>query len=292
MDFKSFKKDQSKLKESLAKLAQPATNSYADERFWTLKKDKSGNGLATIRFLPQKDPSDSPVVLTFRHAFQTDGRWFIEDCPHTIGEKCPVCEHSSSIWNSNETEARKHWRSKSYIANILVVKDEANPENEGKVFIYKFGKKIYDMVMDRVAPEDGDEEGVNIFDFDEGLDFKLKLGQKAGYNNYDRSSFAFKTSAVSDGKVKDQEAIYNIIYELKEFIDPKKFKTYDQLLSKLTGAKKANNVPSIASEIAQEATKKIETETKEDVPFDPDTDSDDADSSDDIDFDALLADDE
>ena len=144
MDFKAFKKQQAALKDSVAKLAQKPTNNYADDRFWNLTKDTAGNANATIRFLPQQDPSKAPIVLTFRHAFQTEGRWFIEECPHTIGEKCPVCEYSSSLWDSNEDEARKHWRAKGYIANVLIVDDPANPENNGQVKLFKFGKKIYD----------------------------------------------------------------------------------------------------------------------------------------------------
>ena len=126
MDFKEFKKQQEQLKESVTKLAQKPVNNYADERFWSITKDKVGNGSATIRFLPQQDPTKAPVTLTFRHAFQKEGRWFIEECPHTLGEKCPVCEYSSSInWEASkadETEGRKHWRTKTYYANILVVK--------------------------------------------------------------------------------------------------------------------------------------------------------------------------
>jgi len=294
MNFKDFKKQGSKLKKSLTKLAQKPANSYADDRFWTISKDTTGNGAAVLRFLPQKDPSESPIILTFRHAFQKEGRWFIEDCPHTIGEKCPVCEHSSSIWNSNEKEARKYWRTKSYIANVLVVEDKANPDNEGRVFMFKFGKTIYDMVMNRVAPEEDDDEGVNVFDFDEGLDFRLKLGQKAGYNNYDKSSFSFKSTPVAGGKEKDQEAAYNAIYSLDEFMSPDKFKTYEQLLKKFSGATAASSVPSIESEYAKEVTAKPKME--EDIPdktesFDDAKEDDSETNEEDIDFESLLADD-
>lgn len=294
MDFKSFKKNSSKtLKDSLTKLAKTPANSYADDRFWMLSKDSAGNGAAVLRFLPQKDPSESPVILTFRHAFQTGGMWFIEECPHTIGEKCPVCEYSSSIWNSNEDEARAHWRKKSYIANVLVVEDKANPDNEGRVFLYKFGKTIYDKVMDRVAPdeEDGDE-GVNVFDFDEGLDFRLKMGQKAGYNNYDKSAFVFKMSAIADGDLKVQETTYNAIYSLKEFTEPSKFKSYDELLKKLTGSRSASKVPDIQSEFVKETTKKpaYEEKVEEDKPFIPDADGGEDATEEDIDFESLLAD--
>ncbi len=297
MNFKDFKKNQSNIKDSIKKLIKPANNSYADDRFWSITKDTTGNGSATIRFLPQKDPSESPIVLTFRHAFQNKGKWFIEECPYTIGGKCPVCEHSSAIWNSNEDEARKFWRTKSYIANILVIKDPANPENDGKVFMFKFGKKIYDMVMNRIAPdidEGEEEESINVFDFDEGLDFKMKLCQVSGYNNYDKSSFAFKTSAVGNGEAKKQEAIYNIIYELKEFMDESRFKTYDQLLTKLTNSQSAQTVPSIQSEFVDEVTKKPTMEEKKEKivkKFDADTEEEGTEEED-IDFDSLLADDD
>ena len=288
MDFKKFKKSQKKLKEAITKLAQTPANSYADERFWNLTKDSVGNANAIIRFCPQQDPDEAPILLTFRHGFQIQGKWFIEECPNTIGEKCPVCEHSSAIWNSNEKEARKFWRAKSYIGNILVIKDETNPENEGKVFLYKFGKTIYDKIMDRCAPEDVDEEGVNIFDFDEGLDFKLKMIQKGGYNNYDKSAFLFKSSAISDGDEKKQEKVFKSIIELKEFIDPERFKSYDALLKKLTSFTSAKLVPSIDAEMKKEVKKE---EKKEAESFDSsDEDIEDSDADDDIDFDALLAD--
>ncbi len=283
MDFKTFKANQAKLQESVTKLAQSPTNQYQDDRFWSLKKDTTGNANATIRFLPQKDPSTAPILLTFRHAFKTAGRWFIEECPVTIGEKCPVCEYSQSIWASNENVAREHWRTKSYIANILVVTDEVNPENEGKVFLYKFGKKIYDKVLEIVAPEDEDETSQNIFDFDEGLNFKLKLVQVGGYNNYDKSKFMMKTSPIQNGDADQQEAIFNSIHELKEFTDKKKFKTYDELIVKLNGSQAAKTVPPLETEYKQ-----TEPEEKK---FGED-DTDDSDDTDDIDFDQLLNDDD
>lgn len=284
MDFKEFKKQQEQLKESVSKLAQKPVNNYADERFWNITKDKVGNGSATIRFLPQQDTTKAPVVLTFRHAFQKEGRWFIEECPHTIGEKCPVCEHASAVWNTNEDEGRQHWRSKSYIANILVVADEAVPENDGKVFLFKFGKKIYDKLMDRVAPEDDDEEGVNVFHFDEGYNFKLKLGQVADFNNYDKSKFVMTASAVAGGKPKGQEAVYNAIVDLDEFLEKSRFKTYDELVAKLSGSKNATSVPSIQEELnsVKPAAEKIMEPTV--------TDDDDEVEDEEIDFDALLSD--
>jgi len=294
MDFKNFKKNQKSIKDSIAKLVKPANNFYADERFWQMTKDTVGNGASTIRFLPQKDPSKSPIQLTFRHGFQENGRWFIEECPFTIGEKCPVCEYSSSIWNTNEDKARMYWRNKSYIANILVVKDPGNPDNDGKVFLFKFGKKIYDMIMNRISPEieEGEEdESINVFDFDEGIDFKMKMCQVSGFNNYDKSSFAFKTSAVGGGEEKSQEAIYNNIFGLDEFVDPKNYKTYDQLLKKLTGSQSSSAMPNMQEEIKTED--KQEAIPKEvNDKFDAEAEAKDVetDESGDIDFDALLAD--
>jgi hypothetical protein len=288
MNFKDFKKQQASLKDSVAKLAQKPANNYADERFWNLTKDSAGNANATVRFLPQQDPAKAPVVLTFRHAFQKEGRWFIEPCPHTIGEKCPVCEYSSANWESNEDEARMHWRNKGYIGNILIVDDEANPENNGKVFMYKFGKKLYDMVMEAVAPEDADEEGTNVFDFDEGVNFKLKLVQKAGYNNYDKSKFVAKATAIPE---KTQEAVYDGLFDLDEFFEAKLFKTYDELVAKLAGSNTASAVPSIQDEIAKNTKAVAEKKAKEDAPVE-DADEDEDEDEEEIDFDALLEDDD
>jgi hypothetical protein len=288
MNFAEFKKQQASLKDSVAKLAQKPANNYADDRFWNLTKDTAGNANATIRFLPQQDPSKAPIVLTFRHAFQKEGRWFIEECPHTIGEKCPVCEYSSANWESNEDEARMHWRAKGYIANILVVDDPANPENNGKVFMYKFGKKLYDMVMEMVAPEDEDETGVNVFDFDEGVNFKLKLVQKSGFNNYDKSKFVTKSSAIDDSV---QETVYDGIFDMDEFFDKKRFKSYDELVAKLNGSQNANSVPSIQDEINKNK-KAVDEKKAAETPVDTGSDDDVDQDNEEIDFDALLADDD
>ena len=290
MNFKEFKKQQASLKDSVAKLAQKPANNYADDRFWALVKDAAGNANATIRFLPQADPAKAPVVLTYRHAFQKEGRWFIEECPVTVGDKCPVCEHSSVMYQAkNDDEGRLHWRAKSYIANILVVDDPQFPENNGKVFMFKFGKKLYDMIMEMVAPEDEDETGQNVFDFDEGLNFKLKLVQKSGFNNYDKSKFVNKASAIADA---DQEAVYEAIHDMDEFFDKTRFKSYDELVTKLAGSTTAGSVPSIQDEL--DKNKKALDEKKASVTpvEDDEVDEDEDDDAEEIDFDALLADDD
>jgi hypothetical protein len=292
MNFKDFKKNAKSLSDTVTKMS--AKTSYKDERFWTIAKDAAGNGNATFRFLPQKDLEKSPIVLTFRHGFQSAGRWFIEDCPVTIKEKCPICEHSSSIWSSNEKEARKYWRKKSYIANILMVDDPANPENNGKVFLFKFGKSIYDIIMETVAPEDDDEQGVNIFDFDEGLNFKLKLVQKGEYNNYDKSKFLNTPCEVADGDEDAQEKIYNSIIPFDEFTAKDKFKSYNELVNKFSKFVQGYKSPIEASieEAVEAEVSKPETipstKPKKSAPVE---DTEESNEDDEFDFDALLADD-
>jgi len=283
MKFSDFKKKQSELTSAIEKMAaSPAKKNYEDERFWSFTKDSAGNANATIRFLPQQDLSKSPIVLTFRHGFQSAGRWFIEDCPHTVGEKCPVCEQSTAIWNEDEDTARKYWRAKTYIANILVVDDEANPENNGKVFLWKFGKQLYDIILETLAPEDEDEEGVNVFDFDEGLNFKLKVVQKSGYNNYQKSKFVMSKTAIDEDI---QEQVFNSIHDLDEFLDKDKFKTYDEMLQKFTSVIGAKPVAPIQETKPAKTPDPVKSEPVEDeVPWE---DNDD----DDVDFDALLAED-
>jgi hypothetical protein len=294
MDFRSFKKQQSQLKDAVEKMAIKPANNYADERMWNLTKDAAGNAAATIRFLPQQDPALSPIQLTFRHSFQKAGRWFIEECPHTIAEKCPVCEYATSIWNDNEKEARLHWRAKSYICNILVVEDPSNPENDGKVFLYKFGKKIYDKIMDRVAPEDEDESGVNVFDYDEGLNFKLKLTQVSDFNNYDKSKFVMTPSAIADGDVKVQESIFKGTHSLAEFTDKTRFKSFNELVTKLNSMQSGSAIASIQEEInspvENKEERKKETKVSKEVPEEEEVDTETEEEE--IDFDSLLADDD
>lgn len=285
MGFKEFKNNQKKLSEAINKMKnQGNQNSYVDERFWNGNKDSSGNGVATIRFLPQKNFDASPIILTYRHGFQLNGKWFIEPCPVTIGEKCPVCEHSQSIWSSNENLARDLWRKKTYIANILVIEDPANPENNGTVKLFKFGKGLYDNIMSIVAPEDEDEEGVNVFDFDEGLNFKWKLVQKGGYNNYDKSKFIMNPNSIGNGDESIQEQIYNKIFDFEEFVNPKGYKSYDDLLKKFREVmnKPSINAPKTHEENLNTAKKQEKTIESEDETVNEEDD--------DFDFDSLLND--
>lgn len=209
--------------------------SGADERIWKPVMDKSGNGYAVIRFLPAPDGEDLPWVKLFSHAFQGNGGWYIENSLTTTGGKDPVSELNRELWNSgNETDketVRKQKRKLSYYANIYVVKDPANPQNEGQVFLYKFGKKIFDKIMDAMQPEFEDEEPINPFDFWQGANFKLKLKKVAGYWNYDSSEFASVGTLLDDDEAL--EAIWKKEYSLTDLVSPDKFKSYEDLKKRL-----------------------------------------------------------
>ena len=215
------------------------SNSKEDTRFWQPEVDKAGNGMAVIRFLPAPsvDGDDAlPWVRTFSHGFQGPGGWFIDNCLTTLNEKCPVCEHNNTLWNSgveaNKDVARKQKRKLSYVANILVISDPSNPSNEGQIRLYKFGKKIFDKITEAMNPEFADETPVNPFDLWEGANFKLKIRNVEGYRNYDKSEFA-DASALLNGDDDKLEELWKKEYSLKDFTERKNFKAYDQLKTRL-----------------------------------------------------------
>jgi hypothetical protein len=195
--------------------------------------------MAIIRFLPAPaaDGDDAlPWVRVFSHGFQGPGGWLIDNCLTTLNDKCPVCEHNSVLWNSgieaNKEIVRKQKRKLNYMANILVVSDPKRPENEGKVKLFKFGKKIFDKISETMNPDFPDEKPVNPFDFWEGANFKLKIRNVEGYRNYDKSEFD-KPEALFDGDDEKLEELWKTQYSLKEFLDKKNFKSFDQLKSRL-----------------------------------------------------------
>ena len=210
-------------------------NSNIDERIWKPAVDKSGNGYAIIRFLPEPEGCDLPWTRLYSHAFQGPGGWFIENSLTTLGQKDPVSEHNTQLWNSgsdaNKQIARKQKRKLSYYSNIFVVSDPSNPENEGKVFLFRYGKKIFDKISEAMQPEFADEDAINPFDLWAGANFKLKIRKVEGYQNYDKSEFA-SPSPLFDDDAK-LEKIYNSLYDLNEFNAPDKFKTYEQLETRL-----------------------------------------------------------
>ena len=238
-NFANLKK-QSKLgslTEKLVKEVEKMNNSggSSDERFWSLTVDKSQNGYAVIRFLPAPDGEDLPFVKLYCHAFQGTGGWLIDSCITTLNQKCPVCEHNSGLWNSgidsNKEIARKQKRKLTYISNIYVVKDPANPENEGGVFLYKFGKKIFDKLTAAMQPEFEDEESIDPFDFWKGANFKLKAKNVAGYRNYDSSEFAVPGPLLDDDDAL--EALWKKQNSLAELVAPSQFKSYEELKTRL-----------------------------------------------------------
>ncbi len=239
MSFADLKK-QSKLGSLTAKLVKEVekmnnSSNPGDERLWKLECDKSGNGYAVVRFLPAPNGEDLPFVKLYSHAFQGPGGWYIENSLTTMGRKDPVSEYNSILWN-NGTDAgkelaRKQKRKLTYIANIYVVKDPANPENEGKVFLYKFGKKIFDKLTTAMQPEFEDEEAIDPFDFWQGANFKLKAKNVAGYRNYDSSEFARSSALLDDDDA--MEGIWKKQYSLSELVANDQFKTYDELKKRM-----------------------------------------------------------
>jgi len=228
-----------KLSKAVEATSAGTENSKDDNRFWQPEVDKAGNGMAIIRFLPAPavDGDDAlPWVRTFSHGFQGPGGWFIDNCLTTLNEKCPVCEHNNTLWNSgieaNKDVARKQKRKLSYLANILVVSDPSNPSNEGQIKLYKFGKKIFDKITEAMNPEFADETPVNPFDMWEGANFKLKIRNVEGYRNYDKSEFADK-SALLDGNDEKLEELWKKQFSLKDFTERKNFKPFDQLKGRL-----------------------------------------------------------
>jgi len=215
---------------------QATTKSYVDERIWKPEADKAGNASATIRFLPKHPDDELPWVKVFSHGFQgPTGRWYIENSLTTLGENDPVGELNSKLWNSgseaNKEIARKQKRRLHFYSNILVVSDPKHPENEGKVMLFRYGKKIFDKIMDKARPTFEDEKPVNVFDLWEGTDFKLRMRRVEGYPNYDQSVFV-EPSPVAESDEKILEVV-NKQYKLSEFLDRSNFKTYEELKTKL-----------------------------------------------------------
>ena len=239
MSFSNLKKASrlGTLTSKLVKEVEKMNNtSGGDDRLWKLDVDKSGNGYAVLRFLPAPDGEDLPFVKLYSHAFQGPGGWYIENSLTTLNQKDPVSEYNTSLWN-NGTEAgkdtaRRQKRKLTYISNVYVVKDPTNPENEGKVFLYKYGKKIFDKLMAAMQPEFEDESPIDPFDLWQGANFKLKAKNVAGYRNYDSSEFAQPSPLNDDDEAL--EALWKREYSLQDFVGADQFKSYDDLKKRLT----------------------------------------------------------
>lgn len=296
-DFSSLKRnrtDISKLNKAIESLNTYSDNSSKDDdRFWVPETDKAGNGMAIIRFLPAPavDGDDAlPWVRIFNHGFQGPGGWLIDGCLTTIGQKCPVCEHNGNLWNSgndaNKDIARKQKRKVNYIANVLIISDPKNPENEGQVKLFKFGKKIFDKISEAMNPEFEDEKAVNPFDFWEGANFKLKMRQVEGYRNYDKSEFE-SVSPLFDGDDAKLESIWKKEYSLNEYLDPKQFKSYEQIKSRLEKVLGFEGV--VMTSRAEDVVLKPAKNVDDDVPFTPSASS--SADDDDLDYFKSLAED-
>ena len=239
MGFKDLKTASKNSFQSLAhemdKMAKKS-ESYKDDRFWKAETDKTGNGYAEIRFLPAPDGEDLPWARVWSHGFRGPGGWYIENSLTTIGLKDPVSEMNNLLWESGSDKdkaiARDRKRRLSYISNVLVISDPKNPQNEGKVFLFKYGKKIFEKIQGAMNPEFQDEKPMNPFDYWTGANFKLKIRQVDGYANFDKSEFA-APSALLGGDDAALEKMWKTQHSLKEFTDPKNFKSYDELKARL-----------------------------------------------------------
>mgnify|MGYP001476651544 FL=1 len=270
------------LQKAVDKLTSPKSDyKKGDEREWKPTVDSAGNGYAVIRFLPLSKGAgegDVPWVRIFNHGFQgPGGKWYIENSLTTLNEQDPVSELNTQLWNSgieaDKETARKQKRRLNYWANILIVDDPANPANNGKVFIYKFGKKIFDKIQDQLKPEFQDESPINPFDFWEGANFKLKIRQVEGYRNYDKSEFE-TPSPIAEGD-EAIEKVWNEQHDLGSLIAPDQFKSYEELKAKLNMVLGSSTPVATAETVAQET---VEEVTPQAAPVVTDTSDDEDDT--------------
>ena len=269
MSFENLKK-QSKLGSLTEKLVKEVEkmstgSGGADERFWKPEMDKTGVGSAIIRFLPAPEGEELPWVKMYSHAFQGTGGWYIENSLTTIGQKDPVSEHNRELWNSGSDKdketVRKQKRKLSYYSNIYVIKDPAHPENEGKVFLFKFGKKIFDKILNAMQPEFEDEEPINPFDFWGGANFRLKIRKVEGYWNYDKSEFDSSSALLDDDDAL--EALWKKEYSLSAIVAPDQFKSYEDLEKRLKYVLGQKSARAAVQEQEDEYESYVQTPSKE-----------------------------
>jgi hypothetical protein len=308
MAFKDLKKRKGnaldKMKKAAEQLNESSNNSGKDDRIWKLQRDASDNGFAIIRFLPAKEGAELPWVRYWDHGFKgPSGQWYIEKSLTSIGQTDPVGEYNSKLWNTGRDEdkaqAREQKRRLHYVANVYIVSDPANPDNEGKVMLYQFGKKIFDKIMDAISPSeaemaiDPDLKEVDVFDFWEGANFKIKARRVDGWVNYDKSEFA-APSALLGGDDEELEKIYDQMYDLSEFTDPANYKSYDELKNRLdlvlgVGSQKmASEETSEPRKQREEAPRELASAETDMLDLDEDTSSENGDDV--MDYFAKLAD--
>jgi len=252
-----------------------AKKSYNDDTMWKPELDKSGNGYAVVRFLPTPDGEEMPWVSYFDHGFQGPGGWYIEKSLTTLNKQDPVSEYNTQLWNTgieaNKEIARKQKRRLHYVSNVYVVSDPKNPDNEGKVFKYRYGKKIFEALKEAISPAFEDEKAINPFDLrDEGANFKIKIRKVDGYWNYDKSEFD-ATAPLFDDESK-LESINNSTHSLSNIISPEEFKSYDELKEKLdrvlglAGGMSNSTAESVAEDMEEVPWSNVNTESVADEP--------------------------
>jgi hypothetical protein len=281
-DFSTLKKQSmsGSLTDKLIKEVEKLNTSYSnsDEGYWKPTVDKAGNGTAVIRFLPAPQGEDLPFVKMYSHGFQGPGGWYIQNSLTTLNKPDPVSEYNSELWNSgvdsNKEIARKQKRKLTYVSNIYVVKDPGNPANEGKVFLFKYGKKIFDKLTAAAKPEFEDDVAIDPFDFWAGADFKMKIKQVAGYRNYDSSEFG--RQSVLSGDDDMLEGLWKQQKSLKALIAPTEFKTYDELktlLNNVLKIKPASNRSRIQEDVEDEDVSPMAAVLISNIPDEDDTSS-------------------
>ena len=291
MSFSNLKK-QSSLGSLTAKLVSQVEkmnkgSNGVDDRLWKPEVDKAGNGYAVVRFLPAPDGEDLPWAKLYTHAFQGPGGWFIENSLTTLGQKDPVSEYNSQLWNtgvdSDKEVARKQKRKLSYYSNVYVVKDPSNPANEGKVFLFRYGKKIFDKITAAMQPEFEDETPINPFDFWQGANFKIKIKKVAGYWNYDSSEFS-APEALLGGDDDALEALWKQEFSLAEIVAPDQFKSYEDLKKRLdyvlgiAGTPKRQDPEVMDEEVTYEPPAREPVAVTADAPSSVNTDDDEEDA--------------
>jgi len=261
-----------------------------DDNYWKPELDKSGNGYAVVRFLPTPTDEEMPWVSYFDHGFQGPGGWYIEKSLTTIGKQDPVSEYNTQLWNTgieaNKEQARKQKRRLHYVSNIYVVSDPKNPQNEGKVFMYRYGKKIFEMLKEAISPAFEDEAPINPFDLrGEGANFKIKIRKVDGYWNYDKSEFDTPTPLFDDENQLND--INSSTHSLNEIISPNEFKTYEELKTKLdrvlglSGGVSTSTAESVAEDLEEVPWSNVNTETVAEEPVVPSVEASVGESTDD-----------
>ena len=283
VDFATLKKNSgasalSKLAEQVKKL-NTNQNGGSDDRFWKPTIDKAGNAQAEIRFLPAGGEEEVPFISLFEHAFQgPTGLWYIEKSRTSLGQGVadPVGEYNTELWNMSDNDdspsrkqARAQKRKLVYISNVYVIDDKGHPENNGKVFLYRYGKTIFKKISTSMVPQFEDEESFNPFDLWAGASFKLRIYTEDKYPKYDKSTWGKVGPLFKDDE--KIEAVWKQCHALQPFLDPSNFKPYDVLKRRLHQVLAINEDSTTAAPARRPAPKAVPADAGEDVPWDTST---------------------